>query len=733
MGRVGQRLRRAAMVVFLLGTPLASIPAQEEERDLVVRGLSFTGNDAIDDYTLQVSIATSNSSFFARAPVIRWLGLGAKRYFNDAEFRRDVLRIQTLYRASGYAGVRVDTLVRRSEGSVNLTFRIREGQPIRIVALTVVGTGGIVAERQLMERIPLRAGDPFNRLLIQASADTIRTVLRNRGYPFVEVFRNFDEDRGNRTAEVRFEVDPGPRASIAGVEVVGNVDLSDRVLRRAVPVREGQVFSQRALDESQLDLYRMGLFNYVNVSLEDSLPETFDDSLVTVQVQVSEGALRRIRLSAGYGTIDCLRTRGSWTLNNFLGDAQTLELSAGVSRLGAGDPLGLGFDNNICQGLRNEDERFLKLNYQIAATFREPFFLSRRTSAAVSVSAERVTEFKAYLREAYGGRLSLTRRIPGRVPITVGYEASIARTDADPATFCTFLDVCDVGEADKFTDFRLVSAVSFDVVRDRTDSPLDPTRGSLVRFGFRHASTPIGADEFRQFTRGIIDLEAHHRTGRTSVLSWRVRLGGVTSPLIDVGAGLEERFVPPEERFYSGGANSVRGFSQNELGPFVRVIEEGEGNDVVEVPNAEGGVDSLVGRLRTSPSGGEALLLANVEYRFLLSRRLTGALFVDAGQVFEREGEEGGAALRITPGAGLRLASPIGPIRLDIGFNPYPPLTGQLYKLAAPDPERSTELELVQVPAPTPDDPDRMVDFQFAPDRGFFGRFRIHFSVGQAF
>jgi hypothetical protein len=71
MGRVGQRLRRAAMVVFLLGTPLASIPAQEEERDLVVRGLSFTGNDAIDDYTLQVSIATSNSSFFARNAVSR--------------------------------------------------------------------------------------------------------------------------------------------------------------------------------------------------------------------------------------------------------------------------------------------------------------------------------------------------------------------------------------------------------------------------------------------------------------------------------------------------------------------------------------------------------------------------------------------------------------------------------------------------------------------------------------
>jgi outer membrane protein assembly factor BamA len=715
-------LGQTTLLAFFLGLPPVLLQAQEEEeRDLVVRGLSFSGNKAIDDYTLQVSIATSNSSFFARAPVIRWLGLGSKRYFNESEFRRDVLRIQTLYRASGYPGVRVDTTVRRSDESVSLNFRIFEGEPIRIVAIAIQGGEDIVSQRQLLERIPLRAGDPFNRLLIQASADTIRVALRNRGYPFVEIFRNFDEDRGNRTAEVRFDVDAGPPATVEAVEVVGNRDLSDKVIRRAATVREGQLFSQRAMNQSQLDLYRMGLFNYVNISLKDSLPESLDDTLVTVQVQVSEGALRRIRLSAGYGTIDCLRTRGSWTLNNFMGDAQTLELSAGVSRMGAGDPLTAGFENNVCPGLRDEDERFLKLNYQIAATFREPFFIDRRTSAAVSVSAERVTEFKAYLREAYGGRLSLTRRIPGRVPVTMAYEAFIDRTDADPATFCTFLDVCDVGGADKFTDFRLTSAVVFDVVRDRTDSPLDATRGSRVRFDVRHASKAIGSNEFRQFTRGVVDLESHYRVGRGGVFSWRIRLGGVTSPRIDIGGGAEERFVPPGERFYAGGANSVRGFSQNELGPFVRVIEIDRGNSLVEVPNAEGGIDSLVGRLRTSPSGGEALLLANVEYRFLLSRRLSGALFVDAGQVFERDREEGGSDLRITPGAGLRLASPIGPIRLDIGFNPYPPLSGLLYKL---EPE-GTELEVVKDAAGN--------DFQFTPDRGFLGRFRLHFSVGQAF
>ncbi len=701
-----------ASVLFLPG----ALDAQngDDEEDLVVRGLSFTGNRAIDDYTLRVSIATSNSSFFARAIPFRWLGfLGEKKYFDEREFRLDVLRIQTLYRASGYVGVQVDTTVRRSDNSVSLSFRIREGQPIRITALSVGGADEIVSQRRLLGRIPLQVGDPFNRLLIQASTDTIRAALRNRGYPYAEVFRNFDEDRENLSADVRFEVDPGPFARIDTIEIVGNDEYDDKVIRRVLSVREGQPFSQRSLNESQLDLYRLNAFNYASVVLKDSLPESLDDSLVTVLVQVAEGPLRRVRLGAGYGTIDCFRTRGSWTLNNFMGDAQTLELNARVSRIGAGDPLTAGFEESVCPGLRREDSRFLKLNYNVSVAFREPFLFDRRTSATLSVTAERHSEFRAFLREAYGGELAVTRQTPVRVPITVTYALMFDRTEADPATFCTFLDVCDLQSTDIFTEFRRRSMVSVGVVRDRTDSPLDPTRGTLLRFDVRHASRFIGSDTLRQFTKGVFDFASHHRVGRQSVFSWRVRLGGVTGPTIQL-TGDEDRFIPPEERFYGGGANSVRGFSQNELGPLVRVLERSLDTLVMNGDTAFA-PDTVI---RTSPSGGDAALFASVEYRFPLTRRLSGAIFVDAGQVFDRNDERTTPGLRVTPGAGMRLASPIGPIRLDIGFNPYEPQASPLFEVReSPD----EVLELVRLP----DD--------FVPRRGFLGRFRFHFSVGQAF
>jgi outer membrane protein assembly factor BamA len=457
------------------------------------------------------------------------------------------------------------------------------------------------------------------------------------------------------------------------------------------------------------------------VSLRDSLPDSPEDSLVTVLVQLSEGALRRLRLGAGYGTVDCFRTQSSWTLHNFMGDAQTLELDGRLSRIGAGSPTSAGFEENVCPGLRSEDPRFLRLNYRFTATFRERFLFDRRTSATLAVSAERRSELTAYLREAYGGELSVTRQTPVRIPVTVSYSAFIDRTSADPATFCTFLDVCDLASTDIFTEFRLRSMVSLGLVRDRTDSPLDATRGSLLRVDLRHASTVLGSDTLRQFTKGVVDLAAHYRVGRGSVFSWRVRLGGVTSPRLQL-TGERPRFVPPEERFYAGGATTVRGFSQNELGPLVRVVQIDSNGTVVRLRDRQGQVfDSLIGRLRTSPTGGDALLIGNAEYRFPIGRRLSGALFVDAGQVLQRDGGDGGSDLRITPGVGLRLASPIGPIRLDIGFNPYPPQSGPLFAVEP----GGTELVRVTDPAGVP--------VSFAPERGFLGRLRVHFSVGQPF
>src|SRR5205823_13846224 len=168
-GPARPRQLRAYLPFLLVAVSAAAPLAAQQEQQRVVRGLSFKGILAIDDYTLSSAIATTNSSAFATSPFLRWIGLGEKRSFNELEFRRDVVRLLLLYRQSGYMNAVVDTLVRREGRDVYLKFRIYEGDPVRLAALDVLGLDAILDVPRLKRDLPLQVGDPFNRALVQTS------------------------------------------------------------------------------------------------------------------------------------------------------------------------------------------------------------------------------------------------------------------------------------------------------------------------------------------------------------------------------------------------------------------------------------------------------------------------------------------------------------------------------------------------------------------------------------
>jgi outer membrane protein assembly factor BamA len=697
--------------VCVAGVPAPLWGQNGEERGLVVRELSFEGNMAIDDHTLRRSIATTQSSLFARSPLLRWIGLGAKSYLKETELRRDVLRIEALYRLSGFVDAAVDTLVRRTETDAYVTFVVSEGEPVRVTTLRISGVEDLMPVERLSRAIPLRVGSPFNRLLFRASVDTIRTRLAERGHPYAEVYRNFDLREAARTAEIEFAVDPGPRVTVDTVEVVGTETVDDKVVRNTLWLQEGRVYNWRHQYRSQLDLYRTEMFNYVNVGLVDTLPEGPDDTLVTVRAQVAEGPMRRIRFGAGYGTVDCFRGHTAWTVHNFTGGGRRLDLFAGFSKIGTGDPLSL--EGSLCPALREEDPERLKLNYNLTAGLTQPFVFHRRASATLALFAERHSELQAFVREAIGGELSWSYRIAWRMPITLSYNLSYGSTKADPVTFCTFLNVCRVEDTEVFTQpaFRAAATVAF--VKERREPLIDPVRGSRLAAELRLSGPVVGSDSLTQFLKGTVEYASHHRVGRRSVVGWRVKIGAIVAPTRGF-EGQDLRFVPVDERFYAGGPNTVRGFPFNELGPIVRVIQEGD-RDTIPV-----GDTTVVGNTRTSAVGGNDIFLANVEWRYSLSRTVTAAVFLDAGQVMERDSSFFDLSkLRVTPGVGIRFASPLGPIRFDVGFNPYEEADAPTYV------QVGNELILWQDLFPGTEPPK--------PARSFLDRFRLNFSIGQAF
>jgi len=705
-------LRALAALLLVALSAAAPLPlAAQQEPQRVVRDLSFEGNHALDDYTLRTAISTSSSSWFARAFLIRYFGLGEKRYFNELDFRRDVIRLLLLYRQSGYMNVVVDTLVRREDRDVYVTFRIYEGDPVRLTKLEITGFDSIGSVADLKRSLPLQVGDPFNRFLFQASADTIVSRLRNHGYPFGDVLRSFDVDVAGLTAQATLEAVPGPRMRIGEVVITGADQVDSATVRRMLSLKPNDWFRQDQLYRTQRDLYGLGMFRSVNVALADTVAPRAGDSTVRVVVRVIEAPRRRIRLGAGYGSIDCFRLQAGWTAYDFIGGARSLDLTGQLSKIGVGVPTNAGFERNVCRFL-DGDPTSDTANYNATVTLRQPAFLSPRHAASFAVFAERRSEFKVYTRQAVGANLAVTLNARRNIPVALGYSYSVGRTTADPAVLCLVYLLCNVSDQTFLTNRRRFGAVTVSGVRDQTNSVLDPTAGSLVTGSLTHSSRLVGSDSLYEFNRGQLQIARYYPLGRRGAFAWRV-LGGTILPARKISLkGQSLRFVPPDQRFYGGGPNSVRGYARNELGPRVYVTDSIEVN----------GSDTTYRNLRASPTGGNAVFIGNAELRFatpLFPDRMRVALFVDVGQVWERDDTLSAiSGVRVTPGLGLRFVTPLGPVRLDAAYNGHAAEPGPLFL------QNNADRSLSLVP-----------DVTIRPGlpRGFWRRVVVQFAVGQAF
>lgn len=453
------------------------------------------------------------------------------------------------------------------------------------------------------------------------------------------------------------------------------------------------------------------------------------------------------RVGLGWASFDCIRTQVEYVDRNLASSARRLELAARLSKIGVGYPLGSGdIEKAVCGALR-EDQFSDTLNYFASATLRQPQLFGLRSIPAITVFTERRSEFNAYLRETpIGMVVSMTRPLRG-APATYAYQLERGRTRAEPAVLCVVFDRCTTDERRFVTEYQRLAVLSAAWTRNRADNPLNPSSGTALHFEVRHASRAIGSRNDLAFNKFLADAAWYRGLVGNTVLAARVRFGAV----LDGSLGAQQDFIPPQERLYAGGASTVRGFAQNELGPVVYVVA-----DTVTEESGVPGIRYLRPAEETDydavPTGGNTVVVGNLELRAPAPvygdvAQLT--FFTDVGEVWNRASSGGleFEQLKWTPGVGLRIFTPFGAFRVDVGYNGYDRPEGPAFfdarrlegeesaPLYCASPGNTWVFDRSTDP-PTQHQPQgELCPDTFRPivDRNFFRRLNFSFSLGQAF
>ncbi len=765
-----RRVRSAAGVVFLGCVAAISAGAQPQPSPSrvvvppVIRALKISGNDHIGDTELKAAMETVPSRCrglpsYCNVIPIGWLR--NKHVLDRAELDRDMLRLRVLYWKRGWRASQVTPVITTDDGGeVRIEVRVQEGPP------TVVGTFDITALDSLLSAgdkrslISLREGDPLDLIQLDSIAVRIAAQLDHRGYGDVTLNPVAVVDTSSPRAAVSLEVNKLYRTIIDSVRVEGTERYDPRLVANTMGVKKGTPFSRERMVESQRALYAAGFFRRAVVRVESAVP----DSLKRLIASVEELPPRSFRVTGGVSTVDFLQFDARFLNANFRNNASRLSLQTTVGNLLAPQLVGVGPFQNVLQNTQVAGSpKYLEPTFQVNADLRRRWLSDYRNQTGFSVFGFRRSSPGVFIETGGGAAASFTRNVSQFVPVTLQYRMELTATSAAEAYFCVNFGVCDRNSLRVLQSTQRLAPLSLTASSDRRDDPIGPTRGYSWRSELEFADSWTGS-QFGYVRLELDGAKYFHLTDKmTLAVHGRggfVRGFGGTASARQIGG---TPIILPRKRFYAGGARSVRGYGENQLGPRFLVIPR----SVFQPTQA--GFDSLLadptlrnGRLPCAPTvalpdcftettgaplvngrptsnfedndflakplGGEAMIEASIEARYAIWGPLTLAAFLDAGSV---GAEFRGTATVFTPGIGVRYLSPVGPIRVDLGYNPR--AREQLSVITELEPRdtswgSSRTDGLFEIRSTRGFNPATGTGFG-----GIFNRLTLHLSIGEAF
>ncbi|HEX7123956.1 MAG TPA: BamA/TamA family outer membrane protein, partial [Gemmatimonadaceae bacterium] len=444
-------------------------------------------------------------------------------------------------------------------------------------------------------------------------------------------------------------------------------------------------------------------------------------------------------------TADFVQLESQYIRFNFLGSARRLTLTATFSNLFADALNGEGFFYDVTNGAGGPmRDLFLRPTWSVSADFVQPWFFSPNNQIGTTIFAHRRAVPGIMIDRGFGATGAFTHNFGMRSNTTLGYTFELSEIDASDVYFCVNFGVCVTETIDILGGRHQLAPLSSVTQIDVANDPFTPNRGYRVQIDAEHASS-ITFSDFR-FNRIEVNGSAYFGVTRRSTLATHLRLGwvdpiGGTTSALGLGPTVEERIVHPRKRFYAGGSQSVRGFGERQLGPRVLTISPDALTDTALASHCtttsirDGTCNPNIPGLpsdafQPQPLGGTVLAEASVEWRFPLlpARGLTGAVFLDGALIGTNQlSDLLGATGAITPGFGVRLETPVGPVRLDLGIRPT--LVERLPVITQVE-GRDGELRLVTLSNRRRFDP---LDDTGSFLRRVLSRLRLHLAIGEAF
>ncbi|HLK18918.1 MAG TPA: BamA/TamA family outer membrane protein [Bryobacteraceae bacterium] len=569
--------------------------------------------------------------------------------FSDGFLRKDQQDIESLYQSNGFRDVKVSAQVDRDykgkTGDVRVTVNIEEGQQWFVDHLAIQGINQFNPD-ELKAQLVSAAGQAFADANLANDRDFLLTYYYSHGFPKATFQAAWKPGATAHHVDVNYTIKEGDREFVRGVLTSGLKTTRQGYVDKRITLKPGDPLSPLQETAIQKDFYDLGTFARVDTAVQN--PEG-DEQHKYVLYNFEEAD--RYTFTVGIGAqVARFGTPSSTSLSSPAGTTGfSPEFSLNVSRLNF---LGIGHVIST---------RFVysSIEKRGSISYLQPRFLNKEgRNITYSILYDQTLDVRTFAAKREEGSIQFSQKFSKS--LTGLFRFAYRRVSVSDVVIPVLL-------VPQLLQPVRIGMFAGNIAQDRRDNPADPHKGIYNTADFGVAGHFFGSD--RSFGRLLLRNATYYSLTKNLVLARQTQFGVIVPFAAPVGVSAQES-VPLPERFFAGGADSLRAFPYNEAGP----RDTG-------APLVPGGP---VSQPTGFPLGGNALFVNNVELRFpFIGQNIQGVVFHDMGNVYDSVEN---ISLRFhqkdmkdfnygvqAAGLGIRYKTPVGPIRADLAYSINPP------------------------------------------------------------